>query len=82
MITKAKLEIFEYYHFDIDAFGHGSKKHRQMMSEEEFVFLSNIIQDIKLIKNNLASKEFEIDLENKLIANCDNNETIREIRNL
>ena len=80
MITKEKLEIYSYYDGDVDNFGRGKKSHKSVMNDNDFVLIRNLIQNLKIIKNKRASKEFEAETEKILFENCDDVETINAIR--
>lgn len=80
MITKEKIKIFNYYKGEIDSFGRGSKRDRKIITDNEFLLLVSFAQDIKLIKNNLASNTFELNLENRLQENFDTKETVEEFK--
>jgi hypothetical protein len=80
MITKEKLEIYRYYHGDVDRFGRGKKSHRSIMNDNDFFLIRNLIQNLTIIKNKLASKQFERETEEMLIEKCDGLETINELK--
>lgn len=76
MITKEKIEIYKYYDGDVDKFSHASKSQKKIMSEEDFFLVGRLIQDLIIIKNGLAAKEFQDKVEKSLQDSCDNYETI------
>jgi hypothetical protein len=76
MITKEKLTMFKYYNGDIDAFGHGPKRDKKVISENEFHVIDNLIQDIRLVQKGLAGNEYETELNKRLEESCDTSETI------
>lgn len=80
MITKEKIEIFNLYNGDVDAFGHGKKQHRKVMTDEEFYLIGGLVQDVSLVKKNLVFIEYEAALNKRLRDNCENEETIEEIK--
>ena len=82
MITKEKLKIFEYYKGDVDAFGHGSNRHRKVMNDQDFFLIAGFTQDIALIMKGLASKEFEKNTNNKIKAECDSVDTVEALKAL
>ena len=82
MITKEKLEIYRYYDGDVDNFGRGPKSHKSVMNDNDFVLIQNLIQNLKIIKNKLASKEFEAETEKILFENCDEVETINSLKSI
>jgi len=46
------------------------------MSEDDFFLLTRLIQDIVIVRNGLAAKEFQDKVEKSLQENCDNQATI------
>jgi hypothetical protein len=80
MITKEKIEIYKYYNGDVDGFGRGNKSHKKVMSDSDFFIIGNLIQNLTIIKNKLASKQFEEETEKVLLENCDSLETINELK--
>lgn len=76
MITKEKIKIYEYCDGDVDKFSHASKSHKKIMSGDDFFLITRLIQDIVIVKNNLASKEFQDKVEKSLQENCDGLGTI------
>jgi hypothetical protein len=77
MITKEKIEIYKYYDGDVDKFFHANKLHKKIMTEEDFFLIIRLIQDIVIVKNGLAAKEFQDKVNRFLQENCDSQETIR-----
>jgi len=76
MITKKKIEIFRQYEGEVDAFGHGRRKDRQMLSDDEFLFMVRLRQDVLLVKRQHASLDFASKLEESLRDNFDSQESI------
>jgi len=58
------------------------KKGIQETSDEEWFLISNFIQDIRLVKKGLASKEFSENLDKRIKENCDNEDTINLLKKL
>ena len=80
MITKKKIEIYKYYDGDVDKFSHTKKVHKKIMSEEDFFLLTRLIQDLVIIRNGLAAKEFQDKVEKSLQEKCDNRDTIKLLK--
>jgi hypothetical protein len=76
MITKEKIEIYKYYVGDVDNFSHASKSHKKIISDEDFFLLTRLLQDIVIVRNGLATKEFQERVEKSIQENCDNQATI------
>ena len=50
------------------------------MPEEDFFLLTRLIQDLVIIRNGLAAKEFQDKVEKTLQEKCDNWETINLVK--
>jgi len=60
MITQAVLKVYTKYSGDGDAFSRvGTKKEREIFKDIDFYTIDDLIQDIKLINNGLASNDFK-----------------------
>jgi len=79
MITKQKLEIHKLYGGDVDSL-HRGITHQKAINGNDFYIIGSLIQNITIIRNKLASKEFEEETEKMLLENCDTIETITEIK--
>jgi hypothetical protein len=82
MITKEKVEIFNLYNGEIDSFGHGKKKDRKLLSDDEFLTMVQFKQDILLVERKLTSIEFASRLEKNLEDEFENQEAISFFRKL
>jgi hypothetical protein len=83
MITKEKLIEYESYGGYYDGFYLQKVKNKiNLTSDEEWILIENIIQDIRLVKRNLASRSFAEKLELKLKDICDNVETIEFLKEM
>lgn len=72
MITLQKLNIYNKYSGDIDQFERmGIRKDHNIISEEEWFFLSNILQSLDMVKNKVISPEFSAKTIEKLKNSCD-----------
>lgn len=81
MITIEKLKEYEEYDGYYDGFYIQKVKNgTNITSDDEWYLIGNLIQDIRLIKKGLASKEFARNLEMKLQEHCDNENTILKIK--
>ena len=60
MINKQKIKIFKKYNGDIDGFSRfGKKKEKNIISDEEWNVIDNVLQDLKMIKNGLCSTDYK-----------------------
>ena len=83
MITIAKLKEYEEYHGYYDGFYMQKVKNgTNLTNDDEWYFISNLIQDIRLVKKGLASKEFSESLSKRLAENCDSEAIINQLKNL
>jgi hypothetical protein len=83
MITKDKVKVYNSFHGDIDGWARmGSKKEKVIMSDNDWSLIDNLLQDIRLVAKGLTSKEFSDTLQRKLIENCDNPETISQLKKM
>jgi hypothetical protein len=77
MITIEKLVEYESYRGYYDGFYIQKVKNKiNLTSDEEWYLIENLIQDIRLVKRNLASSSFAETLEIKLKSVCENIETV------
>ena len=83
MITELKIKIYKKYKGDIDSWVRsGSKNEKLAINDNEWYLIDNFLQEIHLVKNELASKEFENKLNNRLNENCENYEVIEYLKTL
>ena len=82
MITREKIEIYKYYSGDVDKFSRANGSHEKVMSDEDFFLIARIVQDLVIIKNGLAAKDFQNKTEKCLLDNCDDQETINLLKSM
>ena len=83
MITIDKLKEYETYHGYYDGFyAQKVKQGINITSDDEWVLIGNLVQDIGLVKKGLTSKEFAKNLDMKLQEYCDSEDTIQKIKDL
>lgn len=81
MITQDKIKIYKRYSGGIDSWTRsGSKKEKLVINDDDWYIIDGLIQDLSLVKKGLASPIFSNDLNNKLKMNCENEETIQELK--
>lgn len=81
MITQEKIKIYNSFQGDVDGWARmGSKKEKAIMSDGDWSLIDGLVQDIQLVEKGLASKEFSNTLHRRLVENCDNPETINQLR--
>lgn len=73
MITLEKLKEYEEYHGYYDGFYiQKVKKGINITSDDEWYLIKDLIQDLLLIKKEVASKEFAENVYERLHDNCNN----------
>jgi len=75
MITKAKLEIYIKYKGDGDMFVRcKTKSERELIDNNDFGIIDDLLQNIEIVDNGLASQFFidklTIDLRDKEVPEC------------
>lgn len=67
MITSEKLNIYDKYSGDLDAFARvGTEKEKSIFNDDEWAFIDDLIQDIILLEKKLLSKEMEYKVKEKI----------------
>lgn len=83
MVNLKNIEIFKTYQGDGDGFVRSATvEEKSIMSYNEWSFVDNIIQDLKLIENDLASQTYLNVVNQRLRENCDSEETIQELKKI
>jgi hypothetical protein len=83
MITKEKLNVYRWFNGDIDAWARsGSSSQKEAMKDEDWFMIERLIQDVVLMQKGLISDDFLKDVNKRLNDNCDNEETIIEIKKM
>lgn len=81
MLTLKKIKIFRSYKGDVDLWAKvGSRKEKALIEEEDWYLIESLIQDIKLVKKELASTQFSDALEIKISDNCEDVQTINLLK--
>jgi hypothetical protein len=82
MITQEKIGIYIRYDGDIDGFVRvGSAKEKEIMNDNDFFEIQNLIQDIILMRRNLSSKQYTENTRKKLAENSIDPETVELLYN-
>lgn len=83
MVTIEKLKIYIRYRGDVDMWTRiGSSKERSVMNTNDWYMIDDLIQDLGLVKKQVASNEFVIALRKRLDENCDSEETIKTLESI
>jgi hypothetical protein len=83
MITQNKLKIYTSYSGDSDSWARmSSNKEKEVMNDADWSLIGSLLQDIQLVKKGLTSKEFSLSLQEILLKNCDNIETINQLKKI
>jgi len=81
MLTLKHIEIYKSFDGDGDGFVRcASDEDKAYMTYKHWALINDFIQDIRLLKKRLVSKEFSENLCRKLQENCDTQETINELK--
>lgn len=76
-----KLKEYEEYHGYYDGFYMQRVKNgTNITNDDDWYLIANLIQDIRLINKERASKEFSGILLKRLKENCDSEETASQLR--
>ena len=82
MITIEKINIYKEYRGYYDGYYTKNKTLiKKVITDEEWYLISGLIHDILLVRKGIASKSFEVKLNERLRANCLNDKTVGELRN-
>jgi hypothetical protein len=79
MLTLEKVEIFKSYKGYYDGYHIQSNGKEKIISDDEWFLLSNLMQDIYLIRKGISAKSFENSVNEHLLRNCDTQQTINLI---
>ena len=82
MITKEKIKIYKEYKGDSDMSIRSNHNSESIFSDEEWILIENLINDIRLIKRGLASDLYTTEINKRLKKNCDSEETIQFLSKL
>ncbi len=83
MITKAKLQVYNAFAGDIDSWIRlGSELQKSILDDNEWMLIDNFIQDLSLVNKGLVSYRFSENLKSVLDENCEQGETIHELKKL
>ena len=83
MITQEKIAIYKKYSGDIDHFARvGSSRDKSILSDFEWNQIDNLIQDLELSLKGLTSREFDINIKERIAEIVDSNETLEQIKKL
>lgn len=59
MITREKIAVYEKFDGDIDGRARcGTKMDHELITDDEWFLISNLVQRLKVVENGLASSEF------------------------
>lgn len=71
MITLEKLNTYKSYNGDIDGWARsGPSWQKQVMTDEDWFLIENLIQDLTLVQRGLAAPDFIENLNNRLKDKC------------
>ena len=83
MINEEKIKIYNKYNGDIDGWTRTSRNNeREIIKASDWYLIETLIQDLKLIKQALASSAYTNEVYERLRTNCDSPNTIEKLKNL
>jgi len=83
MITLAKFKVYRRLEGDIDSWiRSASNKDKDKMSDADWSLIDSLVQDLYLVAEGVTSKEYSDKVEQKLLENCDSQETVDQIRKI
>ncbi len=83
MITKDKIQIYKNYSGDVDGWARiGSKEEKELMNDEDWFLIEDLLQDLSLMKSGNSSEEYNIKIAEKLKNKCSDEEVVRELKEL
>jgi hypothetical protein len=83
MITKDKIHIYKSYGGDVDGWARvGSKEEKELMNDEDWFLIEDLLQDISLQNSGNSSKEYSIKIDEKLKEKCSDEEAIKQLKEL
>jgi hypothetical protein len=83
MITKDKIQIYKNYGGDVDGWARvGSKKEKELMNDEDWFLIEDLLQDLSLLKSGNSSKEYNAKISEKLKEKYSDEETIKQLKEL
>lgn len=83
MITLRHIEIYKKYNGDGDGFVRcATQEEKSIMDYKYWSLIDNLVQDISFIKKGITSDTFIISLVERLKENCDNEETIKVLKEI
>jgi len=59
MITETKVREYLWCNGDIDGYARSGRAEKNIVSDEEWAFIDEVVTKIRLIRNGLASQEFQ-----------------------
>ncbi|MEM0993881.1 MAG: hypothetical protein AAGI49_12660 [Bacteroidota bacterium] len=83
MITSEKINIYRKYKGNIDGWARRNKRSEHLlMQDEDWYTIDNFIQDLQLIKSNLASAYYKEQTYARLKEQCEDEHVIKAIEKL
>lgn len=83
MITNRHIEIYKKYGGDGDGLIRcATPEEKKIMDYNSWSLIENLLQDLFLIKKGISSLSFTESINQKLIDNCDNKDTIQALKEI
>lgn len=81
-VTLEKLRIFEKYGGSAGNYERPSGKHLRILPYEEFTFIEQLVEDVKLVKRGLAAQSYEQHVNKQIEESCDSEATAEHLKTI
>lgn len=83
MITREKITVYKHFNGDVDGWARaGSRDQKTIMNDKDWQLIDSLLQDIRLIKNGVASESYRQSISKRMLECCDSDEAISELNAL
>jgi hypothetical protein len=79
MLTAEKVKIFKKYKGYYDGYHIQNNGKEKIISDNEWILIDNLMQDLFLIRNGMVSESFKANIIKQIIENCDNEQAFNLI---
>lgn len=83
MITLEKVQTYQLYDGDVDMFArNGKSKQKEHFPDMEWSVIDQFVQEMAIVRRNLASVEFVASLRQRMMQHCDCQDTVEALMSL
>lgn len=82
MITQNKLDTYIQCNGDVDMWARSRRKRTkewEEMSSSDWFLIQDLLQSIAIVKSGQASSQFRDNLNEQILEECDNEDTIKKL---